>query len=137
MNVKKHVRTIRRILAEIVESVARFEHQGVVVSYRGVVVDQVAVVAAIDAAVAALPPGLLTDPSPVLRLIHVRIERNGLDGDTAAMMASWSAGLRDRGLVRVIAGPGCADAIRDGVTALLRSAVDKDWRPASPTTAVY
>lgn len=135
--VKQHLQAFRRVLAELTESAARFVHLGVVVSYRGLVIDQVAIVGAIDAAVAALPPGLLTDPTPLLRLIRVRIERDDAGGDTAAMMASWSTGLRERGLVRVVGGPGCANAIRDGVTALLRSAIDKDWRPAPMTNVVH
>ena len=133
----KFLQQMKQALAELTESAARFEHAGVVVAYRGVVVDQIAVVAAIDAAVAALPASLLTDPTPLLRLIRVRIERDDLGGNTAAMMASWSTGIRERGLVRVVGGPGCADAIRDGVTALLRSAIDKDWRPAPLTNVVH
>lgn len=120
-------KTLRTVLAELRESTARFEHRGVVVSYRGIVVDQTAIVSAIDAAADSLPRGM--DPAACLARIRVTIYREELPDDDAgrSLLSLWTGGFRDLGRVRVTAGPGCAEAIRRGVEALLRSELDAAW----------
>lgn len=121
------LKTIRRIAREARESTARFEHRGVVVAYRGIVVDQTAIVGAIDAAAASLPRSM--DPTACLARIRVTIYRDDLPDDEAgrSLLSLWTGGFRDLGRVRVTAGPGCADAIRAGIEALLRSELDDAW----------
>ena len=119
--------TIRQFIREARESAARFEHRGVVVSYRGVVLDQTAVVGAIDAAADALPKGM--DTAPCLARIRVSIYRDDLPEDAAgrSLLSLWTGGYRNTGHVKVTAGPGLDEAIRRGVEALLRSELDAAW----------
>lgn len=120
--------TIRRIFRDLRQSAARFEHRGVVVTYRGLVIDQTAIVQAIDAAVG----GIKEDVSPWLPMLRVSVHRSQVPGEDigASMMAVWTGGLLERGVCRVLAGEGCAEAIRAGVHALLMSKVDKAWKAA-------
>ena len=118
---------LRQLFREARESSARFEHRGVVVSYRGIVLDQVAVVAAIDAAADALPRGM--NAGPCLERIRVAIYRDDLPADEAgrSLLSMWTGGSRNLGRVKVTSGPGFDEAIRRGVEALLRSELDPAW----------
>lgn len=112
---------IRAVLA----SFARFEHRGAVVTYAGVVLDQTAIVAAIDTAAAGVRG---VDADSVLPRIRIAINADAAPG---AMVAVWTHGRWPLGRITVSAGPGCTEAIRAGVDALVRSHFDPTWRPSS------
>lgn len=118
---------LRHLLRDLRQSAARFEHRGVVVTYRGLVVDQTAIVEAIDTAADAIKE----DVSLWLPRLRVSVHRADVPNvEGAGMLAVWTGGPWDRGVVRVLAGDGCVEAIRDGVHALLMSKVDASWKAA-------
>lgn len=115
----RRLRPIRRLIDDLRDSFARFEHRGVVVSYRGLLVDQPAIVAGIDAAAAAVTKEG-GHPEDALARIRVRVNRDPMVGDGPERVAllSWG-GFFGRRRVDVGAGPHCAKDVQEGVYGVL------------------